>query len=82
MQLSYLSLARKGYGDDRDLVEGSIKFVGAGGAVELKLTPQHCQKILRVVADALIEQAKEGAAALTAETIEAASSGLLSAPTA
>lgn len=59
--------------DYNEIISGSITFSGSKGEVSLKLTPDHCQSILAICADALVDQAKEAAADLTAAVHEAAS---------
>lgn len=49
---------------------GTIEVAGEHGKIELKLTPEQIDKLVRVVADELVESAKEVATALTAECIE------------
>lgn len=49
---------------------GTIEVTGEYGKVELKLSPEQIEKIVRVVASELVETAKEVAQTLTAECIE------------
>lgn len=49
---------------------GTIEVAGEYGKIELKLSPEQIDKILRTVAHELVESAKEMSTCLTAECIE------------
>ena len=71
LTLAYMSLSRSQYGDDKGKVSGEIKFTGRSGSISLTLTESHCDKILDVVAEALVAQAQEAASNLTASVVSA-----------
>lgn len=50
---------------------GSIEFAnGDKSTISIRLTPDHCQRLLEVVADALVDTAKELALTLRRDIIE------------
>ena len=55
---------------ESDPLNGSIEVAGDHGEIKLRLTEDHCKRILNVVGEALIEDAKEVARALTSELID------------
>ena len=71
MELNELIIRRESWSESKP-VRGKIEFSNPTGKVEINLTEQHCQKILEVVADALVEQAQSAANDLRAAVIEAA----------
>ena len=78
MELDTIYMRRSAYGANKGLVSGEIEFTGNAGKVSLKLTPEHCAAILKIVAAQLVEQSKELATSLTADIIESSSTPLLS----
>ena len=70
MELETLYLTKETYGTDKGLVKGSISFRGSVGKIELVLTHENAQEILRICADRLVEQSKEAAMSMTAAIFE------------
>jgi hypothetical protein len=50
--------------------EGVAEFTDAAGNVQLKLTPEMCDRIFMICADGILTVAKEAAANLTCNVIE------------
>jgi hypothetical protein len=67
MQLHTLIIRRCDYGANNGTYSGTAKFDGEAGEVQVKLTAAHCEKIFGIVADGVVECAKEAAEKLTAE---------------
>ena len=70
MELESLYMTVETYGPDKGRVKGSISFRGSAGKIELVLTHENAQEILRICADRLVEQSKEAAMSMTADIIE------------
>ena len=51
-------------------LKGSVCFSNEKGRIQLKLKPEHINKIFEVVADTMIETAREAAQELTCNIIE------------
>lgn len=77
MKLERLHMEVRAWGPDKGKVYGDIKFSGEHGSIELTLTEENCEKILRVIADRLVEAATERAQMLTGAIIEATKSASL-----
>ena len=70
MVLEQLRISRNHYGPDKGEFVGSIEFKNKLGRVEMKLSPEQCQKLFLVVADGIVDTAKEAANELTVSVIE------------
>lgn len=76
LQLESLNISRNIYSFMRDDgtapggISGTIKIKGVSGTVEVRLTPKHIDRILAVVADVAVDNAREVANMLTREVIE------------
>jgi hypothetical protein len=68
MNFKSLSIERKSWGKNE--LQGSVVFGNNRGRINLQLTDEHINKIFGVVADTMIETAKEAAAELTCNIIE------------
>ena len=69
MKLKRLSLYEQGYGDDRCL-SGKMEIHGVHGDVSLNLDEAHCNRVLALVADMMVEETQRIARELTVECIE------------
>ena len=70
MQLNTLRIERKEFGKDAGKFAGYIKFNNELGEVRLNLSPEQCDKLFAVVAEGIIDTAKEAANELTVSVIE------------
>ncbi len=70
MNIKTLHMYRDTYGSTAGKVTGKIEFESEYGEVSLILTPEHCEQILRICADSLVQVSKEVATELTREVIE------------
>ncbi len=68
MKLKRISLYEQGFGEDRCLA-GKIEIEGIHGDVTLRLDEDHCQRVLAVVADMMLEETRNVAECLTSEII-------------
>lgn len=50
-----IHLTRSSYGSDEGKLSGNVSFTAATGEIKFNLTEEHCQKIVDIMADALIE---------------------------
>ena len=69
MPLEDLRITEIEWGDRMGQYEARIKFSSEHGSVEAQLSPEHVSKVLNVVADALVNSARDVANNLTAEII-------------
>lgn len=76
MEFKYLRIAREDWGDRE--VKGQIQFADSNGSVEIRLTEEHCQQMLSIVADALVKQTEATAHDLRGAVINAATPQLTS----
>ena len=76
MELESLYLTKETYGPDKGKVKGTISFRGSVGKIELVLTHENAQEILRICADRLVEQSREAAVSMTAAIFENAGAQL------
>lgn len=72
MILRKLEVERERWGPMKGTFSGSIEFEGDDGAVKLKLSNEQCEKMFAIVAEGVIETAKEVAHNLTASCLEQA----------
>lgn len=70
MKLTDLKIELNRWGDDKGQYKGTAVFEGGNGEVRLKLTPEMVDKIFLIAADAIIDQAREAARAMTSQVIE------------
>jgi hypothetical protein len=52
-------------------LKGEITYQGENGSIKVLLNPDHCAKILSIVADAMVKTSQDIANNLTAEIINA-----------
>ena len=76
MEFRHLTVTRDSWGDHS--IKGQIKFSDNLGTVEVNLTEEHCQQMLSIVADALVEQTEATARDLRGAVIDAATPQLTS----
>lgn len=69
MKLKNLYLRRETWGPNEGRIVGSVEFENGHGEIKLNLCPDASDRILTVVADCLVDSAKETAHALTASII-------------
>ena len=74
MILENLYVRLEAYGPNEGKYTGQIRFRGTSGAVEIALSPNLSEAVLKLCGEALVTQAKE-TAGLMAANIIAASSG-------
>lgn len=70
MKLYKLTIERKMYGENKGQYYGTISFDNEHGKVDIHLTEEHCQRMFEVVADGIIDTAKEAASNLTCSVLE------------
>ena len=70
MLLKKLEIERQSWGDYKGKCVGKITFEGNDGSVALNLNPASCEKLFLLVADGLIDVAKETAENMTCNLIE------------
>lgn len=70
MQLTSIHINLLTYGPMEGKYEGSVNFKNMYGAIEIKLSDKLSQEVLKLCADALVEQAKETGKMLTANILE------------
>jgi len=68
MEFRKLEVERRTWGDQE--LAGSISFSSDKGRINLRLNEGHINKIFEIVADTMIEVAKEAAKELTCNIIE------------
>ena len=68
MEFKRLNIEKKTWGSGE--LQGTIAFGGESGSINLKLNADHINKIFEIVADTMIETAKEAAQELTCNIIE------------
>lgn len=71
MMLDTLYLSRDTFGPNKGRLTGRVKFTNGAGEIQLNLAPDTSEKILAIVADALVDAARETAQAMTAQIINA-----------
>jgi hypothetical protein len=71
MILEDLRIERQAYGADKGKFKGSIRFSNDRSKIEMALTHDVSEQLLKVVGDCLVESAKELAMDLTADCINA-----------
>ena len=71
MMLDTLYLSRDTFGQNKGRLTGRVKFTNGAGEIQLNLAPDTAEKILAIVADALVDAARETAQAMTAQIINA-----------
>lgn len=72
MELKSLTLQRW---DKARPVQGTIEFFNGEGEIKITLKPEHINKVIAVVADALVESSKAVAEDLTAAILVASTAG-------
>lgn len=70
MILKDLRIQMNRYGENEGKYTGVANFSGDVGAVDLYLTPEHCEQIFLICADSILATAKEAATNLTTAVIE------------
>jgi hypothetical protein len=78
MQLERLAITRETWGVNKGQFTGAIEFSNQSGKIQLNLNHETGQKLLAVVAECLVDTAKEVATQLTTEVID--SSRLIAPP--
>jgi hypothetical protein len=68
--LKKLEIERIQWGADKGQFKGVIQFENDQGSVVLNLSPARCEQLFAVVADGIVETAKEAAHNLTCNVIE------------
>lgn len=71
MILEKLEIERQQWGTDKGKFKGSIRFANDKSRIEMALTHDVSERLLKVVGESLVDSAKELAGELTADCIEA-----------
>ncbi len=69
MRLKKLEVARISYGANAGQYEGKICFESEGGEITLNMSPDHCARMFAVVAEGIVQTAKDCALTLTEEAM-------------
>ena len=72
MQLSYLSMQLEGYGPHAGKYKGSMMFKDQSGGIEIVLDTSLSHAVLKLCADALVENAKKSAQMMAGNILEQA----------
>lgn len=67
MRLSMLRIERKRWGDNNGKLEGEMEIESPTSKMTVLLDPERCDKIVALVADLLVDQAKANAENLKME---------------
>lgn len=70
MELRMLHLSRETYGESKGRLKGKLSVTTSYGEIDLKLEDERAEQILQIVADQLVESAKEVAQNITREVLE------------
>ena len=70
MKLNTLKIERERWGKNEGKFTGSIKFDNELGEISVNLSPEQCDKLFAVIAEGIIDTAKEAANELTVSVIE------------
>lgn len=70
MILEKLEIERQSYGPDKGKFKGSMRFANERSRIEMSLTHDVSERLLKVVGEALVDSAKELATELTSDCIE------------
>ncbi len=70
MKLERLGMRLATYGVNEGRFIGAAEFAGNAGKIELNLSPEQCERIFEVLADCLVNTAKESAQLLTVSILE------------
>lgn len=71
MILQELKIERERWGDNKGKFAGSITFESARSSIKMALTHDVSERLLKVVGESLVDEAKELATELTAECVDA-----------
>lgn len=77
MQLTSLNISFDDYGVHKGKYKGSAHFRGQYGAVEIVLTPDISDQVLKLCAEAIVANTKELAQTITAATLTQVSGNVL-----
>jgi hypothetical protein len=69
MQMRTLNLSLAEYGPNKGRYTGNMHFAGEYGGVEIVLSPDMSDAVLKICAEALVQNAKDVAQNLTAQLI-------------
>ncbi|MAF36022.1 hypothetical protein CL622_02795 [archaeon] len=70
MDFQSLEIEKERFGSNKGNLKGNITFSSDDARINLKLNQSHIDKIFEIVADTMIEVAKEAAQELTVNIIE------------
>lgn len=70
LQLKNLSIRRIEWGADKGRLQGEIEYQGDKGKVTVTLSAADCERLLPVVAEAIVGASREVAEMLTKEALE------------
>lgn len=70
MNLIDLRIRKEKYGPNEGKYVGCAEFGNKKGKVDIRLTPEHCDKIFQVCAESIVDVAKDAAEELTVSVIE------------
>lgn len=72
MQLKQIWINREEWGEGAGRLKGNVTFTSPLGEVKVNLNPVHTERIIQVVAEAMVQSTKEVAALMTNHVIEQA----------
>ncbi len=70
MILKNLEIELNTYGKEKGKYTGRVDFQNEDSKIQLRLTPEHINKIFELCADALVQTAKDAANEMTVNIIE------------
>lgn len=65
------------YAKDAGKLKGHIRFSNSVGEIKVEINPAHCEKIISLMAEAMVDTAKEVAQMMTCEVIDQLAGKLL-----
>lgn len=77
MQLDSISIRLMSYGSNEGKYEGSVRFTGTYGAVEIRLDEKLSQEVLQLCSDSLVRQARETGKLIAGSILENRASATL-----
>jgi hypothetical protein len=72
LRLKRLSIRSIEWGADKGRLQGEIEYAGESGKVEVTLSPADCERMLPVIAEAIVAASREVAEQLTKEAMASA----------
>ena len=73
--INSIYLSMETYGPDKGKLSGSIEFINAHGAMKVRINNAQAEKIVAILADNLVQTAKETAQLMTSQVLQQAADG-------